>query len=114
MALPVLVRLYSSSDFGAFAVVVAICALLSVASAARFDIALISVPPEHKAALAHLAMATILASSFLILLVVTSIALIGPISPTDAALVVVGVLGIALFNLSNNLHNDTECYPKSP
>lgn len=109
-ALPLLARLYTPTQFGEFALLVAICSLLSLASAARYDVAVISAAKEDKQPLAKLALFTIFTTSSVVFLVVAALYFLNLINLINALLIFLGVVGVALFNLSNNLHNDKEHY----
>ncbi|UAA39641.1 lipopolysaccharide biosynthesis protein [Paraneptunicella aestuarii] len=111
IALPILARQYTPQDFGFFALYVAICSIISLASAGRYDVALISAPKLiHKRYLTSLSVLLIIATTCISGFAVIAALMSGKIDLLWAYLIVAGIPAVALFNLSNNLLNDKEHY----
>ena len=113
LALPFLARLYSLEEFGFFAFYVAICSMGSLSSAGRYDVAIIAATrASHKSLLARLSLMMIALAALVALVASGILYQLAIVSLDWLVLLPAGIVGVALFNLSNNLRNDQEAYGK--
>lgn len=112
-ALPLLARLYTPEEFGFFALYVAICSMVSMVSSGRFDVAIIAAPKrQHKATLVRLSLIFITVIACTTALICSLLFGWQQLSLAWCILLPLGISGVALFNLGNNIRNDQEAYGK--